>query len=487
MEMRLRDNSRYFDVGLYLHPGVPFYLVSWLCLRIVTFLTGHRDAVVYVLEDPEAFFLSTRIAAIFITAAAVAGAWRILNPLPASKRALAIISFFAADPWSLVYGLTFLSTETFALPLATLLFWSVDMVLGASMAKRLPWAFVGFVAALGYLVKLPYLDIMAGAIALVIARSVRFSAPVSSRFAFAATRLSLVLGVFFAVVVGVLLIFIGWTGIVALAEIQFVITMQPVDSGEARSQIVSFQAMHNALALLASSSPLPFMVVIVTGASGYFLYRGWRCGTLEDREILWLSTALAALGFIVLAVLNHLHFHYLPAVAAIFPFLWGTVLEKASLARVAVLCISASAMFTGWNATGLFSALSRMSAGIQADEPKIAALPLNNGEARLWTYLVPSRYFAKEFILQNAGVPSLMAPPEHARRTDFSSYERVLRPYRYVILDRFSHPDSAAVLRLAANGQLREPNGMKLEIGEGAVVRELNVTIVIETPGRTTN
>jgi hypothetical protein len=57
-----------------------------------------------------------------------------------------------------------LGNETFALPLAVLLFWAVSLCARASPKANWPWLLLGAVAALGYTVKLLYLDLLVAAV-----------------------------------------------------------------------------------------------------------------------------------------------------------------------------------------------------------------------------------------------------------------------------------------------------------------------------------
>jgi hypothetical protein len=89
----------------------------------------------------------------------------LLSGITAPWRLLAILAFFAAAPASLRYGLILLGNETFALPLAVLLFWAIGLCARASPAVNWPWLLLGAVAGLGYAVKLLYLDLLVAAVA----------------------------------------------------------------------------------------------------------------------------------------------------------------------------------------------------------------------------------------------------------------------------------------------------------------------------------
>ena len=153
------------DYGLLSHPGVPFYFASWLALRAAALSDSGSDIVRSALSNPDHFFWATRIIAGLIGSAAIAAAWFLLRGITAPWRLLAILAFFAGAPASLRYGLVLLGNETFALPLAVLLFWAVSLCARASPKANWPWLLLGAVAALGYTVKLLYLDLLVAAVA----------------------------------------------------------------------------------------------------------------------------------------------------------------------------------------------------------------------------------------------------------------------------------------------------------------------------------
>jgi hypothetical protein len=155
----------YYDSALLNHPGIPFYFASWLGLRAAELSNSGSDIVSLVPSDPDRFFMATRIIAGLIGAASVGAAWMLLSGITAPWRLLAILAFFAAAPASLRYGLILLGNETFALPLAVLLFWAIGLCARASPAVNWPWLLLGAVAGLGYAVKLLYLDLLVAAVA----------------------------------------------------------------------------------------------------------------------------------------------------------------------------------------------------------------------------------------------------------------------------------------------------------------------------------
>jgi hypothetical protein len=87
------------------------------------------------------------------------------------------------------------------------------------------------------------------------------------------------------------------------------------------------------------------------------------------------------------------------------------------------------------------------------------------GEARLWTYRVPSEQFAAAFAATYAGVDSLSAALANPARRDFSSYSRVNRPYRYIVLYNTSFHDADDVRN--TRGSLERTQALSSAVGAG--------------------
>jgi hypothetical protein len=479
LEVWLRSGVHFEDSNLGTHPGVPFYLISWLSLRATALLTGHGDVVSYALHEPDAFHLATRIAAGLITFSAILGGWRILSPLAPTLRALALFSFFAADPSSLIYGLTFLAVETFALPIAVLMFWAVKRISYARQEMMAPWILCGAVAALGYLVKLTYIYVLLGMIVLVFVRALQLQVRVRDKALFVASRLAIVVGTFIVVATGVLLALVGWRGLHDLLQTHIgLLFAERGGSGPS----VSIKKMGVALDYFVTTRAILPMIVAALAVLAYTAYSEWRVGSLDERKTLWLAVAVTALGFTTFVILNHFHDFYIPAISALLPFVWKPSLDRPISAKIATPLFAVAAVFTVLETAGFYQHMDQQSKNMQADEQTILALPLRPNEARLWTYRTPSKYFVEELILQFAGLQDYVRGGEPITK-DYSSYANVPRAYRYIIFDRRYHPTADMISQDAARGNLIEPNGMKVAVSPRADYRELRATIVVENPG----
>jgi hypothetical protein len=425
----------YSDSGLLNHPGVPFYFASWLGLRAAALSNSGSDIVQSVLSDPGQFFMATRIIAGLIGAAAVGTAWALLSGVTAPWRLLAILAFFAGAPASFRYGLVLLGNETFALPLAVLLFWAIGLCARASPAANWPWLLLGAVAGLGYTVKLLYLDLLVAAVAVAAIDSCWVSRrPDLTLMIGLVRRTSLVAIAFLAVAGSILIATLGRGGLIALLQFHKGIFTHSGMYGSGESGFVSNTAVYDALVNWFAELALPYLLILVV--AGLFLIVRRKPGISLDRlTVLWISASLAAMLSAVAAVLKHFDTHYVVAICAILPFAFLPVLAQRRIRWIAAAGILASLGFTGFHVAREFSQESTTAAALMEDETAIAAMPLLPGEARLWTYRVPSEKFAAAFIATYSGVEPLIASLADPARQEFSSYSAVDRRYRYIVLD----------------------------------------------------
>ena len=102
----VRTGTHFDDTDLGTHPGLPYYLVSWISFELVTLFAGQFGSLSYVFHNPEPFFSATRIAALAILTGSILFSWKVLDFLAPPQRALALMTFLVADAWSVIYGAT---------------------------------------------------------------------------------------------------------------------------------------------------------------------------------------------------------------------------------------------------------------------------------------------------------------------------------------------------------------------------------------------
>jgi len=478
-EATLRGGDVSQDGGLMNHPGLPFYVASWLALRASALFAGGKDAIAYALSQPDGFFLATRIIAGLITAAAIAGIWYLMAALAAPWRLLAILGFFAASPASFRYGFTFLGNETFALPLSVLLFWSLRYVVTSPPQTYAPWLVLGAVAAVAYTVKLLYLDILVAAIAVALVDSWWTFRRSNLLFIFRAVqRIGLIATAFVGVAVALLLVAIGRKGVASLLAFHASIFTHTGVYGSGGRGVASVEAVYQAFANSISSMPLPYLCFAAVALLVVTLAAQARARSLDRAIVIWTVAAITATIAAAAAVLKHYDTHYVTAVSAVLPFVLAPVLSHRRWRWVVAAGIFASLCFTAAYATTQLSEQSRFAAAMAEDETRIAAMPLLPAQARLWTYRVPSEHFAAAFVAAYSGVRSIQATLADPARQDFSSYSQVDRSYRYIVLDKHHFPDGDSVRR--AKGSLEPTQSLMVQLGANDKIHVLKSTIVVE-------
>ncbi len=477
-ETALHDSVNYSDQGLLNHPGVPFYFASWLALRAAALSDSSGDIVRSALSHPDPFFLATRIIAGLIGAAAIGATWFLLRGIAAPWRLLAVLAFFAGATASFRYGLMILGNETFALPLAVLLFWAVGLCARASPQANWPRVLLGAVAGLGYTVKLLYLDLLVAAAAVAAIDSWWVSRRLNMTLIIGLVRRNCLVTIAFLAVVGSILITVlGRGGFIVLLQFHKSIFTHSGMYGTGDIGFVSATEVHQALASWFAETTLPYLLALMV-ASLCVIVRE-RPGVILDRfTVLWTTAALAAIFSAVAAVLKHFDSHYVVSICAILPFAFLPILAQRRIRWIAAAGIVGSLGFTAFHAAREFAQESRAAAAIIEDEAKILAMPLLPGEARLWTYRVPSEKFAAAFVATYSGVEPLIAALADPVRQEFSSYSRVNRPYRYIVLDRNAFQDADEVRK--TKGSLERTEAVIVHIAPEDQIYMLKRLIVVE-------
>jgi hypothetical protein len=248
--------------------------------------------------------------------------------------------------------------------------------------------------------------------------------------------------------------------------------------GSGESGFVSNKAVHDALVSWFAELALPYLLILVVAAL-YLIVRSKPGISLYRLSILWISASLAAMLSAVAAVLKHLDSHYVVAICvAILPFAFLPILARRRIRWIAAAGILASLGFTVFHAARELSQESITAAAIMEDETEIAAVPLLPGEARLWTYRVPSEKFAAAFIATYSGVQPLIASLADPARQEFSSYSAVDRRYRYIVLDSDYFKSADDVRRF--QGSLDRTQAVMVRLTPEDQIHVLKRLIVVE-------
>jgi hypothetical protein len=467
------------DAALANHPGIPFYIASWMALRMAALSDGANDVVKFAFSNPDRFFLMAKIFAGLITAIGIGATWLLLRRIGPFWRLLAILTFFAAAPVSYRYGLVILGNETFALPLAALLFWAVDRCAKAPAASNLSWLILGAVAGLGYTVKLLYLDLLVAACAVALIDS-WWSAPrLGIRLIIEFTRrIVLILVAFFALALAILLPILGRETLRGLLQFHAAIFTHSGNYGSGEVGFISTAAVDRALLKLLANTALPYMIILVVVGLCMAVWSKLKTHTLDRHTALWTAASLAAIISASAAILKHFDVHYLVALCALLPFAFSPVLALPRARWIAGAAVVACLGWTTYHAAVEFSQESDEVAAVLDDVAAIRAMPLAPGEARLWAYRSPTEEFSAAFIASYSGVESVIKALADPALQDFSPYSMVKRPYKYVVLDRKDFPDANAIRKI--EGSLDRVQGPFVPLAPDDKILELRRLIVVE-------
>ena len=453
-------------------------------MRAAWLFSQHGDIVAVSFANPGGFFLATRIAALLITLVSVAALWKLLAHLPLVPRTAAVLSPFAADPWCFHYGLTVLGNETFALPVYTVLFFTVRRIAMYSRSGLGALVRAGLVASFGYTIKLLYLDVLVGGLFATAAASAISAGGRTGPtwFINVALRCGVVIATFVAASLGILATVAGWTTTLDLLDFHLMIILHSRVYGQGQADVMSPAAMAEAVERICLHSPLIAQLAAALFLTAVVIRRRHRSGTVDRGQIIWLAAAVSMLLFATVSVLKHYQPHYVVAIAALLPFLWAFVLSEQRVRPIAGVVLATGLVLATVGAWRQFAEGSAGVRAMQEDATEILALPLGADEARVWTYSVADQHFFQAFVAAYAGVPALGRPLQASNRSDYSSISRVVRPYRYVVLDRSLFSDAQA-FRAAAKGAFWPTQGLGIHYCPGDPVQQLRQTLVVELNG----
>ncbi|MGM5026279.1 hypothetical protein AB8B02_08650 [Tardiphaga sp. 862_B3_N4_1] len=465
-ESSLRDGVVYPNPGLQTHPGIPFYVISWLCMRAAALFTGHSDAIELSLSNPEPFFLATRIVAGLLTSGGIAAAFFVLRPLALPLRVVAVLAFFA-DPTSFRYGLTILSNESFALPLMVILFWALKRIADQNHFSARSWAVLGAVCALAYSVKLLYLNVLVASLAAVTFDAFDRTGKTTLLSALTSRLIYLTVGA-----VGVLIVLflplLGLSGLFNLIKLHLTIMFHVKTYGNGEVGILSANQVSEAATAITATSALLYLSTVLLACGAVLAW-------IERKDSLTKTSMLVAFAFVTISVLKHYHSHYVPAICSVLPFVVAPILGSRWLRWPATIAVCASIIYAATMAQREFAGDQALAHEIKLDEDSIASLPLASGEARLWTYRIPSIYFAKGFVIEYSAVPRLKK--ELGQSGEVSPTSPFKGEYRYIVLDRAYFPTEESVK--SAKGSLEPTQSIDVRHRACDGITVLRRTIVV--------
>jgi hypothetical protein len=415
MAYRLADLKMYTSLGMSYHPGVPFYLMSWLAMA----LTGHplgTDGVTLfnTMEDNiETFHLMMIFLAGLAGAAGVFVFARSAQKLvPADVTVAGLALWLFSLPATM---LTFVSpgVESFAL-LINALFFAVlaRLAYGQSVGERIV-ILAGCVGAIAYLNKLAYVYIPIALISALVAKLTFDQTGPRRR----ALLVSLFVLSFISVVLAVAVFVIGWRGFRDVLVFHKQVILGSGLYGEGDRTIVSGSAIWNTIMAIPANRAYAVAIALLGGIGLGIggLVTAWKKPEHLPAAVLGIGAAVAA-SLSALAVLKHYNDHYTAAVSATLPacFVSGYLLAKAwayrvettySLVGIVAVLLMAYPVSTSLAAKLTF--YSEQSRLAREDMQQIAALTAGSSRATYYTYRSPFAQFGEGFAIDFASIPRL--------------------------------------------------------------------------------
>ena len=447
---------RFVDYFQTVHPGIPFQITSWLCYRAASLGQGTDfiDRAERVLSDPSAFWRSSQTVTLVITM--VAGLWLAWKGKSLGfgfSLALFWVCFAYVPFWE--FGLSYLGNETFALPLAILLFGLAERVLTQHHPPLRSWAAVGAAGGLAYLNKLNYV-VWTSAIVVGL-----FVHCLSRRGNIRRTALdlgSLCIG-FLAIIASVGGASLGLKGLEQMLLHHYAIVTHTGQFAQGATGLISVERVSEALARLTAFKGFLIALAASILVAAIVVFRQRRNSVFLNREVPYLTCLLGALGLTFAAALKHFDEHYLvPAAAILAPLLlWigqqvGPRVRRAAVALVALLAVLSFHRYLDYR-------VERMTAGqVWVREAQgVRELPIEAGQLRLWSYRAAVPEYMSSFTTDLAGIAIFrnMLLRHYPQDRMYSVWTRKVYtrtgladpntlPWRYAIFDRsqYASPSS---------------------------------------------
>ena len=415
MAYRLADLKMYTPMGMSYHPGVPFYLMSWLALA----LTGHplgSDGIGLfntLLDHIETFHLMMIFLGGIVGAAGIFVFARSAQTLvPADVTISGIALWLFSLPATI---LTFVSPgiESFALLINGLFFAVLVRLAYEPTLGRWIVILAGCVGAFAYLNKLAYVYVPLALFAAIVVKLV-FARTDRRR---AALLVSLTVLSFVSAVLAVAVFVIGWRGFQSVLMFHMQVILGSGLYGAGERTVVDGSAVWNTLTAIpaerAYAVPLALIGGIGLGIGG--LVTAFKKPEQLPVAVLSIGAAVAA-SLSALSVLKHYTDHYTAAVSATLPvcIIAGYLLAKAWACRIEAtysLVVIVAALLMVYPVAGSIAArltfYSEQSRLAREDMQQITALTAGSSRATYYTYRSPFAQFGEGFVIDFASIPRL--------------------------------------------------------------------------------
>jgi hypothetical protein len=475
MAYRVADWQMYEAVGMAYHPGVPFYLMSWLALALTGYPVASSETSFFntVMDHVEDFHRVMICLGAFTGAAGVyVFGWAAQKLVPVGVTVTGLLIWLFSTPATL---LMFMSPgiESFAI-----------IINGLFLAVMVPLAyeedldpsivvFAGCVGALAYLNKLSYIYIPLALYAAIFAKLLFCR----TGWLRGAWLLTVFLCTLVLVVLAAAFLIIGWDGFCDVWSYHQSIIWGSELYGTGDQTVVSKGELLRAISAIPADRAYAVPLALVGGAS--LVIGGLLTGLKRVQQVpvavLSIGTGVAAV-LSALIVLKHYDIHYTAGISSTLPSCvvcsyllaksWGLKLRfvGATLAATAILFMA------GQIKGPLIHTLSSRTSAIElakADLEEISSYLAGSKRAVEFAYKTPFPQYGEGFIVTYASVPRLTYDYFQSRPRVISSMVAglVTRDVGAYVIDKGYFPDVESV-KSAANLALLNPIPVRFKDGD---------------------
>ena len=415
MAYRLADLKMYTPLGMSYHPGVPFYLMSWLALALTGYPLGSNDIGMFnALVDHIRTFQLTMIGLAGVVGAA--GIHLFARSAQAVVPPAVTIAGLALWLFSLPATMfTYVSPgmESFALLINALFFAVLVKIAYQQEVDERVVILAGCVGAVAYLNKLSYLYIPMSLISAIIVK-LSFDRTDRKR---SATLVSLFVLSFVSAVLAAAVFIIGWRAFRDVLVFHKQVILGSGLYGKGDPSVVSGSVIWNNLMALPANRAYGIGIALLGGIGvglGGIVTAFRKPGHLPV-AVLSIGAAIAA-TLSAMAVLKHYNEHYTAAVSATLPVcvVAGYLLLKAWASRVEAaysLVVFVAVLLMAYPVAGSLAArltvYAEQSRMARSDMQEIAALTAGDSRALYYTYRSPFAQFGEGFAIDFASIPRL--------------------------------------------------------------------------------
>lgn len=472
---RLADLRMYPAPGMMGHPGVQFYLASWLALA----LTGYPVAAAgqeffrAVIEHVEDYHRAIVFIAAFVGAAGVyIFARTALKLVPIGATAAALLLWLVSTPATILF---FMSAGHESFPILINSLFLVVLVRLAFDREIDPAVVIiaGCIGAFAYLNKLSYIYIPLALGSAIFWRAV-FCRIGWSR---GAVLMAIFVGAVAVAIVTTAYFVIGWSGFRDLLKFHRNVILGSGMYGGGDQIVVDPEGVRRAIMSIPGDRTYALPLALIAGGALFLagLVTGFRSTQKAGVAVMSIGTGLAAL-FSALIVVKHYESHYTAGVSATLPACvvagwlfapaWNSRLR---IAAVVVAC-GAALLMAGpvlLKVTGVLAAKSDATRSALEDIKEIDAQTAGMKRVVDFAYRVPFPQYGEGFVVYYAGVPRITQEHLQNRRgvTNSLTEHLVTEDVGAYVIDKKYFPDVEAV-KSAPNLDLLGPKPVKFSEGD---------------------